>query len=86
MNELIVKEYLGNSIEFKMVDGVVYANANKMASGFGGSKKLENWKASPNTIRYIGALANSLKSSELNLVKSEEGKYGDGISEQCCVY
>lgn len=47
--EIVVKEYLGNIIEFKMVDGHVYANANKMSIGFGGSKKLENWKASPNT-------------------------------------
>lgn len=76
MNNLIVKEYLGNNIEFKMVDGCVYANANRMAETFGGSKKLENWKSSPNTKRYIEALVNSLKSSELNLVKSEEGKYG----------
>ena len=76
MQDLIVKEYLGNVIEFKMVDGHVYANANKMAIGFGGGKKLENWKASPNTQRYIRALENSLKSSELNLINSEEGRNG----------
>lgn len=76
MNNLVVKEYLGNNIEFRIVDGCVYANANRMAETFGGSKKLENWKSSPNTKRYIEALVNSLKSSELNLVKSEEGKYG----------
>ena len=75
-NKVIVKEYLGNNIEFKVVDGLVYANANKMAVGFGGSKKLENWKASPNTQRYIEALERSLKSSELNLIKSEEGRKG----------
>ena len=75
-NKVIIKEYLGNNIEFKVVDGLVYANANKMAVGFGGSKKLENWKASPNTQRYITALENSLKSRELNLIKSEEGRNG----------
>lgn len=73
MNELIVKEYLGNGIEFKVVDGVVYANANKMASGFGGSKKLENWKASPNTKKYIEALERSLKSSERDLIIVNQG-------------
>lgn len=56
MNELIVKEYLGNGIEFKVVDGVVYANANKMAEAFGGRIKLDNWKRSENTKRYIDAL------------------------------
>lgn len=56
MQNLIVKEYLGNVIEFKMVDGHVYANANKMAEGFGGSQKLKDWKRSENTKRYIGAL------------------------------
>lgn len=29
MNELMVREYLGNRIEFKMIDGHVYANANQ---------------------------------------------------------
>lgn len=41
----------------------------------GTSKQLENWKASPNTKRYIKALKNnSLKSSEF--IKSEEGRNG----------
>ena len=76
MNELAVREYLGNKIEFKTIEGYVYANANQMANGFGGSKKLENWKNSPNTKRYIEALTNSLKSRELNLIDSREGKNG----------
>lgn len=61
MNNLIVKEYLGNKIEFKMIDGHVYANANQMANGFGGSPKLRDWKASNNTKRYIEALEKSLE-------------------------
>lgn len=79
MNELIVKEYLGNSIEFKMVDGVVYANANKMASGFGGSKKLADWKRSENTKRYIEALEKAYGNSHM-LIKSEKTniEYGGG--------
>lgn len=76
MNELTVREYLGNRIEFKMIEGHVYANANQMAYGFGGSKKLENWKSSPNTKRYIEALTNSLKSRELKLIDSIEGRNG----------
>ena len=60
--DLIVKEYLGSNIEFKMINGSVYAKANTMTD----SKRLENWKASQNTKRYIEALENnnSLKSSE----------------------
>ena len=76
-NKVIVKEYLGNNVEFKVVDGLVYANANKMAVGFGGSKKLENWKASPNTQRYIEALERSLKSSERNLIIVKQGGKAD---------
>lgn len=72
MNNLVVKEYLGNSIEFKMVDGCVYANANKMADGFGGSTQLKNWKNSSNTQRYIEALEKALGKNyptELMIVK-----------------
>lgn len=72
MNNLIVKEYLGNSIQFKMVDGHVYANANKMAEAFGGSDKLKNWKNSSNTQRYIQVLEKSLGKiypTELIIVK-----------------
>ena len=77
MNELVIKEYLGNNIEFKMIGGHVYANANKMAEAFGGSKKLENWKASPNTKKYIGALERSLKSSERDLIIVNQGGKAD---------
>lgn len=73
MQNLVVKEYLGNSIEFKMVEGHVYANANKMAEAFGGNKKLENWKASPNTKRYIEALERTLKSRERDLILVNQG-------------
>ena len=73
MNELIVKEYLGSNIEFKMINGMVYANANSMADRV----KLDNWKRSPNTKRYIEALTNKekenyVKSTEfiMNLIKS----------------
>jgi KilA-N domain. len=77
MNNLVTKNFNGSNIEFKVENGVVYANANKMAEAFeNGAKKLENWKASENTKRYIDALYNSLKSSEFNLIQSKEGKNG----------
>ena len=66
MKNEIVKVYNDGSmelnVEFKVIDGEVYAKANTMTD----SKKLENWKASPNTKRYIEALENSrsLKSRE----------------------
>lgn len=72
MNELVVKEYLGNRIEFKMVDGHVYANANQMANGFGGSQKLADWERSENTKRYMEAL-NKNKLWK-NSIISEEGR------------
>ena len=74
MKNSIVKEYLGNRIEFKMVDGHVYANANQMANGFGGSQKLADWKRSENTKRYMEAL-NKNKLWK-NSIISEEGRNG----------
>lgn len=65
MNNLVVREYLGSKIEFKVIDGKVYANANSMANGFGGSSKLADWKRSSKTKEYIKAL------SKLGLVDME---------------
>lgn len=79
MNE-IVRIYTDGSVElmveFKLIDGQVYANANTMAD----SKKLENWKASPNTKRYVEALKlkDSLKSRELILSKRGGEDLGGG--------
>ena len=72
MENLVVREYLGNNIDFKMVKGHVYANANKMAEAFGGRVKLDNWKRSENTKRYIEALKKALRENhdtELIIVK-----------------
>ena len=41
LENLVVKEYLGNSIQFKMVDGHVYANATTMCKVF--NKKVNDW-------------------------------------------
>ena len=73
MNNLIVKEYLGNSIQFKMVEGHVYANANKMAEAFGGDVKLDNWKRSENTKRYIQALEVNRKFHGTQLIIAKRG-------------
>lgn len=74
MQDLIVREYLGNTIQFKMVEGHVYANANKMAEGFGGSQKLYDWKNSSNTKRYIEALEKAYqKISDTKLIIVNQG-------------
>lgn len=41
MSKIIIKEYLGNSIQFKMVEGHVYANATSMCKVF--NKKVNDW-------------------------------------------
>lgn len=74
MQDLIVREYLGNTIQFKMVEGHIYANANKMAEGFGGSQKLYDWKNSSNTKRYIEALEKAYqKISDTKLIIVNQG-------------
>lgn len=74
MENLVVREYLGSSIQFKMVEGHVYANANKMAEAFGGSQKLKDWKRSENTKRYIEALEKVMgKNSTSQLILTQKG-------------
>lgn len=63
MQELVIREYLEKKIEFKMIDGEVYANANTMTD----SVKLDNWKRSAVTKRYIEAL-------ERKMLKTNEEK------------
>lgn len=55
--ELIVKEYLGNKIEFKMVDGEVYANATTMCKVFG--KQPSDWTKNKSTQEYFKELEGS---------------------------
>lgn len=75
MNEL-VKVYNDGTVElqveFKVIDGQVYAKANTMTD----SVKLDNWKRSSNTKRYLEALEtkNSVKSTEY--IISEDGRSG----------
>ena len=72
MNELKVKEYLGKQIEFKMINGEIYANATTMAE----SVKLDNWKRSANTKRYIEALKEKNYVKNTEFILSEEGRNG----------
>ena len=50
----MVREYLGSGIEFKMVEGQVYANATSMCKPFG--KLVKDWLKTAQTQRYITAL------------------------------
>lgn len=71
MSEL-VKVYNDGSVElrveFKMIDGQVYAKANTMAE----SQKLADWKRSANTKRYIDALnsrkINGMENSHISFI------------------
>lgn len=69
MNELIVREYLGNGIEFKLINGKVYANALSMTD----SVKLDNWKRSPNTKRYTEVLENNRSVDSTEWIISKKG-------------
>ncbi len=73
--DLIVREYLGSEIEFKMIYGKVYANATSIAKAFeNGSQKLSDWKRSSKTIELINELETMEKSH--SLIISEEGRNG----------
>lgn len=70
MKDLIVKEYLGNGIEFKIIDGVVYANATSMCKAFG--KLPKDWLKTDQTQEYISELGRKEKSPN-GLVKVVQG-------------
>lgn len=74
-NEIIVKEYLGSEIEFKMIEGNIYANATSIANAFdNGRQKLADWKRSKRTIELIEEL--STMENSHRLIISEEGRNG----------
>ncbi|WP_304160214.1 KilA-N domain-containing protein [Fusobacterium ulcerans] len=60
MNNLITKNYLGNNIEFKLVNGQVYANATSMCKAFG--KLPKDWLKTEQTQEYISELERKEKS------------------------
>lgn len=68
--EIIIKEYLNNKIEFKMIDGEVYANA----TSFGENQKLADWKRSNKTVELIEELSNMENFHSTKLIISERGQ------------
>ena len=79
MKELEVREYLGNKIEFKMIDGQIYANA----TSFNETQKLKDWKRSPKTQELIEELQANKNTEVENshfagLIISEKGGTGSG--------
>ena len=77
MNEL-VRIYndgeLNFEVEFKMINGEIYAKANTMCDRV----KLDNWKRSANTKRYVDALKSraindTLNSRNIEYIISEKG-------------
>jgi hypothetical protein len=71
MNELIVKEYLGNEIEFKLVNGKVYANATSMCKAFG--KLFADWKRLKQTEEMISEVSEAMGIPIGDLVIVENG-------------
>ena len=73
MTELVKVYNDGNvelNVEFSVIEGQVYANANTMAD----SQKLADWKRSANTKRYIDAL--ETRGNSHSLILSGEGRKG----------
>ncbi len=69
MNNIITRNFIGQVFLFRE-DG--YFNMTKAAKVFG--KDLSNFMRSPDTLKYLDALANALKSTEL--VQAKAGRYG----------
>lgn len=85
MNNLIVKEYLGNGIEFKIEKGMVYANATSMCKAFG--KEVKHWLANESTKELINEVSSEvgIPTSQLILVKkgnSSQFEQGTWIHEE----
>ena len=82
----LVKSYLGNNVEFKMVDGEVYANATQMAKCFP-AKNLSNWINSKGTEEYINALCSESKRNRDFYIDVNKGgiEQGTWIHETLCL-
>lgn len=75
MNELIVKEYLGSGIEFKVVNNEVYANATSMCKPF--NKTPKDWLRTAQTQRYISALEQKANMPNEMVSKNKGGDIND---------
>lgn len=76
MKALITREYLGSSIEFKMVGNEVYANATGMCKHFG--KDAYDWLKTKQTKEYIEKLAQTENNRFENLVETIQGGVSKG--------
>lgn len=79
MNNLIVKEYLGNGISFKNVNGEIYANATEMCKGFG--KKTSHWLENKSTSELIKEVSSEVGIPTGGLVITENG-VGSWVHEE----
>ena len=68
MTQMVLRDYLGKHIQFKIIDGNVYVNATSL----GEVQKLADWKRSKNTIELINELE-AMENSH-RLIISENGK------------
>ena len=80
MNELIVKEYLGSGIEFKVIEGEVYANATSMCKPF--NKTPKDWLRTAQTQRYISALEQKANMPNEMVSKNRGGDKNIGITKK----
>ena len=70
--ELVVREYLGSAIEFKMINGEVYANATQMCKPFG--KLFADWKRLKQTEDMIEEVSEAMGIPIGDLTLVENGK------------
>lgn len=77
MSSLVIKEYLGNNIEFKMINGEVYANATSMCKVFN-NKNLSTWINSKSTQEYISALCSENNQNKDFYLDVKHGGSGHG--------
>ena len=77
--ELVIKEYLGERIQFKKINGEIYANATSMCKIFP-NKNLSTWINSKGTEEYIEALCieNEQTKDFYTSVKSGSPENGGG--------
>lgn len=78
-NGLVVREYLEKSINFKVVDGLVYADATSMCKPF--SKKFAHWMENNTTIEMISEVSEAIGIPIGDLIKVKNG-VGSWIHEE----
>lgn len=68
--EIMVREYLGSNISFKVVDGEVYANATEMCKAFG--KLPSDWMRLKQTTEYVDKLKSDM-GNHMTLIEVKKG-------------